>query len=101
MPDRLLGIFRDKSFELCLGILMLEVSLFGSPKYGRKLCPGIGRAHVDYPHRLNASTRRLDPKEPRSFAALHAAPELLFRSQKQMLVERIGGYLDLDPFAAA
>jgi hypothetical protein len=34
MPDRLLGVPRHEAFELRLSILMLEVSLLSSPKYG-------------------------------------------------------------------
>jgi hypothetical protein len=40
------------------------------------------------------------PNRAGGLATRHAAPEFLLRRQKQMLVEGIGGYLDLDPFAA-
>ena len=101
MPDGFLGIFRHEGLELCLGILMFEVRLSRSPKYAGELGPSIRRAHVDDPHRLDSRTRRFDAEEARGLAAFHAAPELLFRRQKQVLIERIGWYLDLDPLAAA
>jgi hypothetical protein len=41
-----------------------------------------------------------DPKETRALAIFNAAPELLLRGQKQVLIERIGGNAEFDPFAA-
>src|SRR5215470_1877352 len=93
MPDRLLGVLWHQGLELRLGVLMLEMGLACAPKYAGEFGPGIGRIHVDDPHRLNASSRWLD--------ALDAAPEFLFRRQKKVLIERIGWYLDLDPLPAA
>ena len=46
-------------------------------------------------------SRWLDAEDARALAALDAAPEFLFRRQKEVLIERIGWYLDLDPLAAA
>jgi hypothetical protein len=54
---------------------MLQVGIFRSPKHRGKFRPGVGRAHVHDPHRLDTSAWRLDPKEARGLAALHAAPE--------------------------
>jgi hypothetical protein len=68
---------------------------------GRKLRPGVRRAHVDNADGLDAWARRLGAEQGRGLATLHAAPEFLFRRQKKVLIEWIGGYLDLDPFAAA
>ena len=45
-------------------------------------------------------SRRLDTKEARGLAALHAAPEFFLRRQQEVLVEGIGRDGDLDPFAA-
>ena len=41
------------------------------------------------------------PNRRRGLAVLDTAPELLFRGDDQVLVERIGMDRDLDPFAAA
>ncbi len=90
MPDRLLGVIRHEAFELCLGVLMLEVGLSGAAKDVGEFRPGIGRAHVHDPHRLDASSRGFDAEEARGLAALHAAPEFLFRGQQEVLVEGIG-----------
>src|SRR6202045_797148 len=100
MPDRLLGVLRHEAFEFRLGILMLKVSLSRAPKDVREFRPSIGRAHVHDPHRLTASSRRFHPEGTRGLAALHAAPKFLFRRQQEVLVEGIGGYFDLHPFAA-
>src|SRR5215813_8883986 len=101
MPDRLLGVLWHEALELRLGVLMLEMGLACAPKYAGEFGPGIGRIHVDDPHRLNASSRWLDAEDARALAALDAAPEFLFRRQKKVLIERIGWYLDLDPLPAA
>src|SRR6266581_5993440 len=101
MPDRLLGVLRYEAFELRLGVLMFEVGLTGAAKDVGEFRPGIGRAHVHDPHRLNASSRWLDAEEARGLATLHAPPEFLFRGQQEVLVEWIGRNLDLDPLAAA
>ena len=90
MPDCFLGILRHEAFELGLGILMLEVGLSCSPKYAGEFGPSIRRTHVDDPYRLDSGARRLDAEEARGLAAFHAAPELLFRRQKEVLIERIG-----------
>jgi hypothetical protein len=100
MADRLLGILRHETFELGLGLLMLEVSLSGAAKDVGEFRPCIRRAHIHDPHRLNAGPRWLDAEEARGLAALHAAPEFLFGRQQEVLVQCIGGYLDLDPLAA-
>src|SRR6266511_6123519 len=101
MPDRLLGVLWHEALELGLGILMLEVSLARASKHAREFRPGIVCAHIDDPQRLNASSRWLDAEEARALAVLDAAPEFLLRRQKEVLIERIGWYLDLDPLAAA
>ena len=63
--------------------------------------PGIGRTHVDNAHRLDARLRRLDAEQGRGLAALDAAPEFPLGGDDEVLIERIGMGLDLDPFAAA
>src|SRR5262249_58840481 len=62
VPDRLLGVLGHKGLELCLGILMLEVSLARAPEHAREFCPGIGCAHVDDPHRFDPRAGRLQSK---------------------------------------
>jgi hypothetical protein len=61
----------------------------------------VGRVLTYSEHRLNASSRWSDAEKTRGLAALHAAPEFLFRRQQEVLVEGIGGYFDLDPFASS
>ena len=101
VTDGFLCIFRQEGLELCLGILVFEVRLSRSPKYAGELGPSVRRAHVNNPYRLDSRARRFYAEEARGLAALHTPPELLFRRQKQVLIERISWYLDLDPFAAA
>ena len=88
-------------FEFGLGLLVLEEGGAGRAEHAGELGPGIGRAHVDDPHRLDPWPRRLDAEEARGLATLDAAPELLLRGQQEMLVERIRRDADLDPLAAA
>src|ERR1700704_2760810 len=90
MADRLLGILGDKPLELCFGVLVLEIGLTRAPKHTGEFGPRVGRAHVDNPDRFNARPRWLRVKEARGLAAPDAAPEFLFRRQKQVLVKRIG-----------
>src|SRR5439155_20811606 len=101
MPNSLLGIFRHKCLELGFGILMLQVSVPCSLKHARKFGPAVRRAHVDDPHGREPDPRRLDPEEARRVPPFYTPPEFLFRLQKEGLVERIGGYFDLHPVAAA
>src|SRR6476646_253519 len=101
MPDRLLDVLWHEAFELRLGVLMLEVGLACALKHTGEFGPGIRRTHIDDPHRLDAGPGWLDAEDARALAALDAAPEFLFRRQKEVLIERIGWYLDLDPLAAA
>src|SRR6476619_8538180 len=101
MPDRLLDVLRHEAFELRLGVLMLEVGLACAAKNVGEFRPSVGRAHVDDPHSLDAGPGWLDAEDARTLAALDAAPEFLFRRQKEVLGERIGWYLDLDPLPAA
>ena len=44
---------------------------------------------------------RLDAKEVRGLAGLDTAPELPFRCEQEVLVERVGRNSHLDPLAAA
>src|SRR5215469_8038944 len=100
MPDRFLGVLGHKGLELCLGILMLEVSLARAPKHAGEFRPGIGCAHVDDPHRFDPRAGRLEPKQSRWLAILNAAPEFFLGREQEMLVEGIGRDGDLQPSAA-
>src|SRR5262249_38463182 len=42
MADRFLGVLGHKGLELCLGILVLEVSLARAPEHAREFRPGVG-----------------------------------------------------------
>src|SRR5262249_5162057 len=75
MADRFLGVLGHKGLELCLGILMLEVSLARVPKHASEFRPGIGCAHVDGPHSFDPRVGRLEPKQSRGLAILNASPE--------------------------
>ncbi len=101
MADRLLGVLGHQPLELDLGPLVLEEGGAGRAEHAGEFRPGIGRAHVDDPDRFDPWSRRLDAEQARGLAILDAAPEFLLRGQEQVLIERIGGYRDLDPFAAA
>src|SRR5437763_9573928 len=56
VPRRLFGVLRHEAFELRLGILMLEVGLSGAPVHAGEFGPGVGRTHVDDPHRLDTGS---------------------------------------------
>ena len=101
MADRLLGVFRHQAFKLGLGFLVLKIRSAGCPEYAGELGPGIGRAHVDDPHRLDARPRRFNAEQARGLATLDAAPEFFLSGKKEVLVERIRRDADLDPLAAA
>src|SRR5208337_2725549 len=95
MPDRFLRVLGHQGFELGLCPLVVEEGAARIAEQGRELRPGVRGAHVDNADGLDARAWRLDAEEVRGLATFHAAPEFLFRRQKQMLVEGIGGYLDL------
>src|SRR6478672_10404326 len=90
VANRLLRIFWHEGLELGLCIFMFEVGVSRSTKYAGKLGPSIRRGHVDDPHSFDSGTRSFNAEEARGLAAFHTAPELLFRRQKQVLIERIG-----------
>ena len=72
----------------------------GAAEHVGEFRPGIGSAHVHDAHGLDPRPRRLDAEQARRLAGLHTPPELLFRRQQQVLVERVGGEGDFHPFAA-
>src|ERR1700730_6574369 len=59
MADRLLGILGDDVFELPLCPLVIEKGAARIAEQGRKLGPGVRRAHVDNANSLNARAWRL------------------------------------------
>ena len=99
MTESLFCVLRHESFELRFRFLVLEVSVSSTAEDAGEFGPGIGRAHVDDPHRINAGPRRIDAEEARGLAILNAPPEFLFRGQQEVLIEGVRGQLDLDPFA--
>src|SRR5580693_2264284 len=54
VPDRLLGILRHQTLQFRLGLLMFEMRRTGPREGSRKLCPCIGRAHIDNANGLDA-----------------------------------------------
>src|SRR6516165_1589474 len=80
---------------------MLQKGLSGAAEDSSKFRPGIRGAHVDDPHRFDACLGRFNTKQSRGLAVLNAAPELPLGGDDEMLIERIGGGSDFDPFAAA
>ena len=100
MTESLFCVLRHESFELRFRFLVLEVSASSTAKDAGEFGPGIGRAHVDDPHRINAGPRRIDAEEARGLAILNAPPEFLFRGQQEVLIEGIGGNLYFNPLAA-
>src|SRR5262249_42824428 len=101
VPGCLLGVFRHQSFELGLSVFVLEVGLSRAPKDAGEFGPRVRRAHVHDPHGFDPGPWWFGAEKPRGFATLDAAPEVPFRRQKEVLVERIGWSPDLDPFVGA
>src|SRR5258707_365975 len=101
MPDRLFGVLRHQFLQLDLRGFMVEEGSAGLTKHACEFRPGIGRAHVDDPDRLDPWPWRLDAEKVRGFASLDAAPELLLSGEQQMLVERIRRNGHFDPLATA
>src|SRR6266536_5857793 len=101
MPKCLLGILGEKALQLVLGPHVFDESLPGGAVERGELGPRVRACHVDDPDRLNAWSRGLDPEQSRGVAAFDTAPELPLSGQKEVLLERVGGNTDLDPFAAS
>src|SRR3954462_13379551 len=78
MADGFLRVLRHEALELCLGILMFEICLSGSPKYTGELDPSVRQAHVNDPYRLDSSTGRLDAEEARGLAAFQRSAKTSF-----------------------
>src|ERR1051325_4350721 len=68
VTERFLRVFRHQDLELGLGAVMVEESRPGGTKRAGKLGQGIGGAHVDDAHGLDARTRWFDQEEPRGLA---------------------------------
>src|SRR5450759_4659464 len=101
MAEGFLGILRHQDFEFGFGPFMVQEGRAGLAKYPRQFGPGIGRAHINDPHRRDPRSWWFDAIEARGLATLHTPPELLFRGQQQLLVEAIGGDCAFQPFAPA
>ncbi len=57
------------------------------------------RNHIDHANCLDPRLWWFDSKKGRGLAGLNAAPELSFRRDNEVLIERISVGLDLDPFS--
>src|SRR6202167_3525968 len=101
MADRLMRVLRYQLFEFGLGLFVLGMGRLGASKNPSEFRPRIRGRHVDDPYRIDPGFRWLQAEQARALAILHAPPELPFRGQDEMLMERIGVDLDLDPLAAA
>src|SRR5580700_8531671 len=100
VPDRLFGILRHQTLQFRLGLFVFEMRRTGPREGSRKLRPGIGGAHVDNADRLDARFWRLDAEQQGWLAALDTAPELPFRGDDEVLIQRIGMSGDLHPLAS-
>src|SRR5208283_2528388 len=97
MAQSLLRVFGHQGFEFGLGSLMVEKSETRRAEETRGFRPRIGLAHIDEPNRFDPGPRGLDAERIRGLAGLDAAPEFALRRDKEMLVERIGGYGYFNP----
>src|SRR6266567_8084205 len=101
MPKRLSGILGENGLQLCLGSLVFDESLPGGAIERGEFGSRVRARHIHDPDRLNAWSRGFDPEQSRGVAVFDTAPELPLSGQKEVLVERVGGNTDLDPFAAS
>ena len=62
MADRHLGILGNQSLKFGHGLFVFGIGRSGRRKDRGELRPGIGGAHVDDAHRLDARFRGLDPE---------------------------------------
>src|SRR5450631_1040515 len=100
VPGGFLGVLRHQLLQLGLDALVLLIGRAGAAVGGGEFRPGVRRTHIDDPDRLQPRPWGLDPEQPWCLAVLDAAPELLFRGDQEMLVQRVG-MSDLDPLATA
>src|SRR5262249_30603528 len=96
MPNCLLCVVRHETLQLGFRLLVIEIGLSRAPKDGGKFRPGVGRVHVDDPHRLDAGARWLDREEARALASVHAPPEFLFGGQAATGNDREDGFPGID-----
>src|SRR3954465_3000050 len=101
MTGRLPRILRYELFQICLGCFVLTVGFSGPKVNGCEICPQVRAGHVDDLDGLKPRTGRLDVEENGRLPALNATPELLFRREQEMLIERISVNRDLDPLATS
>src|ERR1700691_356934 len=101
MTDRLMGVLGHQPFEFGLGLFVLRMGRLGAGKNASEFRPRIRGSHVDHPYRIDPGFRWLQAEQARALATLHAPPELPLRGHDEMLVERVGVDLDLNPLAAA
>src|SRR5271165_6614218 len=94
-----LCVLRHQGLEFGPGPLMVEKGGARGAEETGKLRPGIRLAHVDDANRFDSWPGRLDPVGARGIPGLDAAPEPPLCSDQKVLVEGVGGYGHLDPFA--
>ena len=87
--------------KLLSSAFVFEVRVPGADKDSGELRPGIGSAHIHNANGLNPRFRWLDAEQCGGLAALDTTPEFPLRGDNEMLIERVGMGLDLDPFATA
>src|ERR1700689_2004317 len=97
MTDRLMGILRHQLFEFGLGSFVLGMRRLGAGKNASEFRPRIRGSHVDHPNRIDPGFRWLQAERARALATLDAPPELTFRGHDEVLMQRIGVDLDLNP----
>jgi hypothetical protein len=100
MADCLLRVLRYEAFQFSLGALVFEKCRVSSGKRACEL-PRHWTGSCRHADRRNARLRRINPKEGRGLAVLDTAPKLPLGGDNEVLVERIGVGLDLNPLAAA
>src|ERR1700752_4295822 len=83
---RLLGILGHQAFQFGFGVLVFEKGLLGVAIDRSELRPGVRSGHIHGTNGLHLWPRRLNAKEARGLAGLHAAPKLPFGSEQQMLI---------------
>src|ERR1700746_2540760 len=83
---RLLGILGHQAFQFGFGVLVFDKGLPGVAIDRSEFCPGVRSGHIHGTNRLHLWSRRLNAKEVRGLAGLHAAPELPFGCEQQMLI---------------
>src|SRR5919109_569665 len=100
MPNRLFGVLGNECLELAFGTLMVEKGAARRAEERRKLGPGVRRAHIHDPDRLDSRSRRLGIDGVRRFTGLDAAPKLLLSGYQHAEIKWIHRDGNFHPLAA-